>query len=82
MNFLFSFFLMLILSTSLSVKAKQTYTITADSTKLTGYDSNELVIENYTKNVLGYLYNTGNERTIFKKPLTNVNDTTYVVRIS
>jgi hypothetical protein len=45
--------LTLILATRLSAQTPQVYTITADSTKLTGCDSNELIIENHTKSVLG-----------------------------
>jgi hypothetical protein len=36
------------------------YKIPADSTWLTGCDSNELIIENHTQNVPGFLFNTGN----------------------
>ncbi|HVU99130.1 MAG TPA: hypothetical protein VHE34_28100 [Puia sp.] len=56
------------------------YTIPADSTKLTGCDSNELIIENHTQTVTGgFLYNTGRGRTIFKRPVTSVNDSTYLI---
>ncbi|HVW58721.1 MAG TPA: hypothetical protein VHC48_01755 [Puia sp.] len=47
--------------------AQDVYTIKADSTKLTGCDSNELIIENHTQNVKGFLYNTGNGRTVFRR---------------
>ncbi len=41
-----------------SLVAQDVYTIKADSTKLTGCDSNELIIENHTQGVPGFLYNT------------------------
>ncbi|HVU56934.1 MAG TPA: hypothetical protein VHD83_17855 [Puia sp.] len=68
-----------LLATTLSAQTKQVYTINADSTKLTGCDSNELIIENHTQNVPGFLYNTGNGRTAFKHPLTKISDTFYLV---
>jgi len=71
--------LTLALVTTLSAQTKQVYTITADSTKLTGCDSNELIIENHTQNVPGFLYNTGKGRTAFKRPLTKISDTFYLV---
>jgi len=66
-----------IVSTTLS--AQNVYTIKADSTKLMGCDSNELIIENHTQAVPGFLYNTGNGRTAFKRPLTKISDTIYLV---
>jgi hypothetical protein len=59
--------------------AQEVYTIKADSTKLTGCDSNELIIENHTQGVPGFLYNIGNGRTAFKRPVTKLDDTTYLV---
>ena len=73
----FSLLLPLIVTTTLS--AQNVYTIKADSTKLTGCDSNELIIENHTQGVPGFLYNTGNGRTAFKRPLTKISDTFYLV---
>jgi len=58
---------------------KVVYTINADSTKLTGCDSNELIIENHTQNVPGFLFNTGNGRTIFKQAVVKLNDSMYVI---
>jgi len=71
--------LTLILATTLSAQPKQVYTITADSTKLTGCDSNELIVENHTRNVSGFLYNNGNRRTIFKKGVQKLNDSLYLI---
>ena len=78
MKHFFPLTLKLLLAATLHAQA-QVYTITADSTRLTACDSNELIIENHTKSVLGFLYNTGNGRTIFKKALTKVNDTIYLI---
>jgi hypothetical protein len=55
------------------------YTIKADSVKITNCDSAELIIQNHTQGVPGFLYNTGNGRTIFKQPLTKISDTLYLV---
>jgi hypothetical protein len=71
------FLLFIGLSTVLS--AQTTYTINADSVKLTGSNSSELIIENHTKSVPGFLYNTGNGRTIFKKGLVKINDSIYII---
>jgi hypothetical protein len=70
---------LLVLSTCLSAQTREVYTINADSTKLTGCDSNELIIENHTQAVPGFLYNTGKGRTAFKRPLTKISDTFYLV---
>ena len=61
------------------LSAQYVYTIKADSVKITNCDSSELIIENHSQAVPGFLYNTGNGRTIFKRPLTKVNDTLYLV---
>lgn len=63
--------------------AQYTYTIKADSVKITSAaDSGELIIQNHTQGVQGgFLYNTGNGRTIFKKVLQKVNDSLYLVGV-
>ena len=72
--------LLLILSIHLSAQVKNVYTIKADSVLLTNCDdSTELIIENHTQGVPGFLYNTGKGRTAFKRALVKLNDTTYVV---
>ncbi|MES1226825.1 MAG: hypothetical protein ABUT20_65735, partial [Bacteroidota bacterium] len=73
----YSIFFLVAVTTNLS--AQFVYTIKADSTRLTGCDSNELIIENHTQGVPGFLYNTGKGRTAFKRPLTKINDTFYLV---
>ncbi len=54
---------------------KTTETIQADSVLLTNCDSTELILENHTQNIPGFLYNTGRGRTIFRRPLVKLNDT-------
>ena len=58
---------------------KYVYAIKADSTKLTGCDSNELIIENHTQNVPGFLFNTGNGRTQFRRGVFKLNDSMFVI---
>lgn len=56
------------------------YKIKADSVKITNDSCDaELIIENSTKDTLGFLYNKGNGRTEFRKVLIKLNDTTYIV---
>lgn len=55
------------------------YTIKADSVKITNCDSAELILENHTQGVPGFLFNTGNGRTIFKRGAQKLNDTMYLV---
>src|SRR5579859_6363027 len=62
-----------------TLSAQYTYTIKADSVKITNCDSSELIIENHTQGVKGFLYNTGNGRTIFKKGVVKVNDSLYLI---
>lgn len=59
--------------------AQYVYTIKADSVKITNCDSAELIIENHTQGVPGFLYNTGRGRTIFKRALTRLNDSIYLI---
>jgi hypothetical protein len=78
------FFLLLALSICFAVAANaqtpaKVYTITADSTRLIGCDSNELIIENHTQGIPGFLWNTGRGRTIFKRSVTSINDNTYLI---
>jgi hypothetical protein len=71
-------FLMSVLIVS-RLSAQYVYTIKADSVKLTDCDSSELIIENHTQNVPGFLFNTGNGRTIFKHGVQKLNDSLYLV---
>jgi hypothetical protein len=63
----------------LKVNAQYVYTIKADSVKLTACDSTELIIENHTQGVPGFLFNTGNGRTQFRRALVQMSDTTYLL---
>lgn len=71
------FFFLLLVSFHLS--AQFVYPIKADSTLLTGCNSNELIIENHTRNVPGFLFNTGNGRTLFKRGVIKLNDSFYLI---
>ncbi len=63
-----------------SISAQNVYTIKADSVKLTNCDdSTELILENHTQGIRGFLYNTGSGRTIFKKAVTQVGDSLFIV---
>lgn len=73
------YFLFLTLSISNAGSAQYVYTVKADSVKLTGCDSNELIIENHSQGVPGFLFNTGRGRTVFKRGLVKVSDTLYLV---
>lgn len=66
---------------AMHVRAQYVYTIKADSVKITNTcDSAELIIQNHTQGVTGgFLYNTWNGRTIFKKALQKINDSLYLI---
>lgn len=60
------------------VSAQYVYTIKADSVKITNHcDTAELIIENHTQNILGFLYNKGKGRTEFRRIL-KLNDSTLI----
>lgn len=59
--------------------AQNVYAIKADSVLLTGCDSNELIIENHTQNVKGFLFNTGKGRTIFQKGAVKISESSYLI---
>jgi hypothetical protein len=63
----------------LGLRAQVVYTITADSVKLTSCDSSELIIMNHTQNIPGFLFNTGNGRTVFKHALLPIGGGSYVI---
>ena len=62
-----------------TLSAQYVYTIKADSVKLTNCDSSELIIENHTQTVKGFLFNTHNGRTIFKRGAQKLNDSLYLI---
>jgi hypothetical protein len=73
-------FLLVLLCVEKSVHAQYIYTIKADSVKITNScDTAELIIENHTQNVRGFLFNKGRGRTEFRKALQKINDTIYII---
>ena len=58
---------------------KSTLLLLGDSVKVTNCDSAELIIENHTQNVPGFLFNTGNGRTVFKRAVLKINDSLYLI---
>lgn len=66
---------------TLHVHAQYVYPLKADSVNITNScDSAELIIQNHTRGVPGgFLYNTGNGRTIFQPALQKLNDSIYLV---
>ena len=72
-------FLFLLTSLANDLLAQYVYTIKADSVKITNCDSAELILENHTQNIPGFLFNTGNGRTIFKRALQKINDSVYLI---
>ena len=56
------------------------YTIKADSVKITNTcDTAELIIENHTQTVPGFLFNKGRGRTEFRRGLQKLTDSVYIV---
>jgi hypothetical protein len=77
MKYVFVFITFFCLLNKLS--AQNVYIIKADSVKLTNCDSSELILENHTQGVPGFLFNTGNGRTIFKRGAQKLNDSMYLI---
>lgn len=70
--------LLILICMSQSIFAQYVYTIKADSVKITNScDTAELIIENHTQNVSGFLFNKGRGRTEFRKGLIKLNDTMF-----
>jgi hypothetical protein len=62
-----------------SLHAQYIYTIKADSVKITNTcDTAELIIENHTQNVPGFLFNKGRGRTEFRR-IAQLDDTSVVI---
>ena len=76
----FLFFLTLLcIEKSLHAQTPYVYTIKADSVKITNScDTAELIIENHTQNVPGFLFNKGRGRTEFRR-VNQFNDTSVVI---
>lgn len=63
-----------------SISAQYIYTIKADSLKITNScDTAELIIENHTQTVPGFLYNKGRGRTEFRRAMQKINDTLVII---
>jgi len=63
-----------------ALSAQHVYTIKADSVKITNScDAVELIIENHTQSVPGFLFNKGRGRTEFRKGAFKLNDTAYLI---
>ncbi|MCS3799468.1 hypothetical protein [Niastella sp. OAS944] len=63
-----------------AVHAQYVYTIKADSVKITNScDTAELIIENHTQTVPGFLFNKGRGRTEFRKVFQNLTDNTFLI---
>src|SRR5687768_3442053 len=72
-------FILILLCIEKSIHAQYVYTIKADSVKMTNTcDTAELIIENHTQNVLGFLYNKGRGRTEFRRAVA-LNDSMLVL---
>ena len=72
--------LLVLLLTGMATRAQYVYTINADSVKITNHcDTAELILENHTQNVPGFLFNKGRGRTEFRRALQKLNTFTYLV---
>jgi hypothetical protein len=72
-------FLLALLCLENVLHAQYVYTIKADSVKITNTcDTAELIIENHTQNVPGFLFNKGRGRTEFRRA-AQLDDTTVVI---
>jgi hypothetical protein len=71
---------LLCLGTALHAQQPYIYTIKADSVKITNTcDTAELIIENHTQDVPGFLFNKGKGRTEFRRGLLKITDSLYIV---
>src|SRR3954470_9818836 len=73
-------FLLALLCLEKSLHAQYIYTIKADSVKITNScDTAELILENHTQTVPGFLYNKGRGRTEFRRGVIKISDSVYVI---
>lgn len=71
---------LLLLSMGNLLFAQSVFTIRGDSVKITNKcDSSELILENHTQSVQGFLFNKGRGRTEFRKALTKISDSIYLI---
>jgi|SRR6185437_10255022 len=78
MRYLTAFVLIIFVAQARAQKAAP-YTIYGDTVTLTSCDSAELVLRNHTDTVPGFLFNTGNGLTAFKRALTSVGNGAFVI---
>jgi hypothetical protein len=73
-------FLLALLCLQNTLHAQYIYTIKADSVKITNTcDTAELIIENHTQTVPGFVYNKGKGRTEFRRVMQAINDTMVMI---
>src|SRR5688572_31603689 len=73
-------FILALLCLEKTLHAQYVYTIKADSVKITNTcDTAELIIENHTQNVPGFLFNKGRGRTEFRRGLTELTSNVYLI---
>ncbi len=73
-------FVFLLSFTFFSTYSQYVHQIKADSVRIHNDSCNaELILENRTKDTLGFLYNKGNGRTEFKKVFNKLSDSGYVI---
>jgi hypothetical protein len=76
------FLTLVCLAKNLHAQQPYIYTIKADSVKITNTcDTAELIIENHTQNVPGFLFNKGKGRTEFRRVMSKLDDSIYVIGI-
>ena len=73
-------FIVLIFCSATPLFAQYVYTINADSVKITNHcDTAELIIENHTQTVPGFLFNKGRGRTEFRRGMITIDDSLYLI---
>jgi hypothetical protein len=73
-------FVLALLCIEKSLLAQYIYTIKADSVKITNScDTAELIIENHTQTVPGFLFNKGRGRTEFRRGLLKFSDSIFII---
>jgi hypothetical protein len=81
----YTILLILLSLVHISLTAQNVYVLKGDSVIFTdkkpngNVDSTELIIENHSQGVPGFLYNRGRGRTEFRRAFMSLNDTTYLV---
>jgi hypothetical protein len=72
--------LLILMGIGQAASAQYVYTIKADSVKITNScDTAELIIENHTQTVPGFLYNKGRGRTEFRRGAIQINDSLFLI---